>query len=70
MGYDGVPAPATAQAWVFDIESKQWRVVLLDVAATMDHRGLLVHEGNMITLGGMNGGQEVLNKVIKRSFAK
>lgn len=70
MGYDGVPAPASAQAWVFDMKTKQWRVAALGVAATMDHRGLLIHEGQLITLGGMNDQQEVINTVIKRSLAQ
>jgi hypothetical protein len=70
MGYDGVPAPATAQAWVFDINTKQWRVVSLGVATSMDHRGLLIYEGSLITLGGMNGQQKVVNSVITRSLTK
>ncbi|MEW6999065.1 Kelch repeat-containing protein [Colwelliaceae bacterium BS250] len=70
MGYDGVPAPATAQAWVFDINTKQWRVVSLGVEPSMDHRGLLIYERSLITLGGMNGQQKVINNVITRSLIK
>lgn len=34
----------------------------------MDHRGLLNLDGDLITLGGMNKDQQVINKVISLSF--
>ncbi|TRX55269.1 galactose oxidase [Thalassomonas sp. M1454] len=68
IGYDGIPAPATSKAWVFDVHKHYWRVRLGDGLDSMDHRGLLIYQNHLITIGGMGIEQRVLDEVIARPF--
>lgn len=63
MGYDGRPAPASAHVWRFDIKTNQWQTLPKANAATMDHRGLLEHNGVLHRIGGMNEQQQVIADV-------
>lgn len=68
VGYDGIPAPATSEAWIFDVQKQYWQVRIGDGLDSMDHRGLLIYQNHLITIGGMGIGQQVLDKVIARPF--
>lgn len=63
MGYNGKPAPASAHVWRFDIKGNRWEILPPMDTASMDHRGLLEHQGVLYTLGGMNNTQQVINSV-------
>ena len=59
MGYDGKPAPASDHVWRFDVEKNTWQVMPKADTASMDHRGLLEHQGSLYRLGGMDNNQQV-----------
>ncbi len=64
IGYDGAPSPASARAQAYDPVEDRW----LDLAPlpepSMDHRGLLRHDGRYFLLGGMAEGQRVVARVL------
>ncbi|WDE02728.1 galactose oxidase [Thalassomonas actiniarum] len=62
IGYDGRASAATDAIWLFNGENDRWQT-LKSGDKTMDHRGLLELDGKLITLGGMDNNQQVLNKV-------
>lgn len=62
IGYNGQPSMPSQQVWVYDVKLSSWHVSE-GKTATMDHRGLLRLNGELLTLGGMAKGQQVLNKV-------
>ena len=62
IGYNGVPSPASDKIWVFDIENKSWQIKQSKFK-TMDHRGLIHIDNKLLTIGGMNNQQQVINKV-------
>lgn len=59
MGYDGKPAPASNHVWRFDVDSNDWHAMPKANTASMDHRGLLEHQGSLYRIGGMNNNQQV-----------
>ncbi|GAA5219140.1 Kelch repeat-containing protein [Corallincola platygyrae] len=64
IGYDGVPAPASAQVDLYEFATGQWKQLSPRTVPSMDHRGLLFWQGQYWTLGGMNGQQQVIDTVI------
>ncbi len=69
IGYNGVPSPASAALWLLDSQSLTWTIMKGNAEKTMDHRGLLSVDGQLITVGGMDNNQKVLQKVIPRKIA-
>lgn len=67
MGYNGKPAPASAEVWVYSLADTQWQVKPLGVK-TMDHRGLIILNNKMLIIGGMNDQQKVVNSVTSHSI--
>ncbi|QTH64519.1 galactose oxidase [Psychrosphaera ytuae] len=68
MGYDGKPAPASSHVWRFDVSNNQWQIIQPSKTSTMDHRGLLEHNGILYRIGGMDAQQNVMGKVIGYSL--
>lgn len=63
MGYNGKPAPASNHVWRFDTAKNSWQVMAPLDTATMDHRGLLEHDGGLYRIGGMDHQQQVSDQV-------
>ncbi|WP_240695201.1 Kelch repeat-containing protein [Corallincola luteus] len=68
-GYDGVAAPASSRVDFFDLASGDWQQLPARSVATMDHRGLLEWQGQLLTIGGMNDKQQVIDKIIRYEVA-
>ncbi|GAA58392.1 kelch motif domain protein [Pseudoalteromonas sp. BSi20652] len=64
IGYDGKPAPASNHVWRFSLEANKWQVLSTLELASMDHRGLLEHQGVLYRIGGMNNKQQVSDNVL------
>ena len=64
IGYDGEPSQPAPGALLFDIDEQDWRVLDVDGAATMDHRGLVELKGEWLTIGGMAADQRVTDAVV------
>jgi hypothetical protein len=63
IGYDGQPAEPVSNTFDLDLKGGQWETVAEDTAGSMDHRGLLeIHDG-LVTVGGMEKGQQVTGRV-------
>ena len=62
IGYNGQPSAATDSIWLFNTQNNSWRLQQSGTK-TMDHRGLLDVDGRLLTLGGMDNKQQVLDKV-------
>jgi N-acetylneuraminic acid mutarotase len=64
IGYDGKPSEPSETTFAFNVKSGEWETVYEDTPyPTMDHRGLLVTSEGLITVGGMDKGQEVTARV-------
>jgi len=64
IGYDGKPSEPSPVTFAFNVKSGEWEVIQQDTPdPTMDHRGLLVTEQELIILGGMEKGQVVTDRV-------
>ncbi|WP_342768051.1 Kelch repeat-containing protein [Thalassotalea euphylliae] len=63
IGYNGVPSEPDGKVWQFKFSDKQWQLSNAKTA-TMDHRMLIKHQGQLLSVGGMLKGQEVTDKVI------
>ena len=62
IGYDKRPAKPSNTIWIYDLKTKQWHITPTE-SATMDHRGLLLLNNNLLTIGGMGKNQQVLNTI-------
>lgn len=62
IGYNGKPSAPSKQIWRYNVETRQWQITNSKIA-TMDHRGLLILENKLLTLGGMGENQQVLGKI-------
>ena len=69
IGYNSIPSTASNQIWIFDFKNRTWQLGGSS-EATMDHRGLINIDGQLITLGGMNSQRQVLNKATVHHIAK
>lgn len=64
IGYNGQPAEPSPVTFAFDVKSEQWELIDDNTPVpTMDHRGLLVANGELVIVGGMEKGQKVTEKV-------
>jgi hypothetical protein len=63
IGYDGEPSEPVADALLFDTANAKWRVLPISGTNTMDHRGLLHFGDSLLTIGGMQAGQQVTNSI-------
>ena len=50
--------------WRFNIKQNTWQVLPNVAVGSMDHRGLLEHNGALYRIGGMNNQQQVINDVL------
>ena len=64
IGYDGTPSKPSAHGFAWDFASSTWVALPPRAMATMDHRGLLAHDGAFYTLGGMVSDQQVTATVV------
>lgn len=62
IGYDGKPSQPSNEVWLYDLKQQKWQIKR-SKTATMDHRGLLLLNNQLLTLGGMAVDQQVLNTV-------
>lgn len=62
IGYDSTPSEPSREIWRYNTVSNLWQVSVGKVA-TMDHRGLLEVNGNLVTIGGMGENQQVLKAI-------
>lgn len=58
-GYNGDPSEPLADILLFDITTKSWKSLGQLLTPTMDHRGLLFDNTQLIIIGGMQAGQQV-----------
>lgn len=64
VGYDGKPAEPSPWSFAFHVHSGQWKTLDDNTPdPTMDHRGLLVTPEGLVTLGGMDKGQQVTGRI-------
>ncbi|KGJ90368.1 Kelch repeat-containing protein [Colwellia psychrerythraea] len=62
IGYNGQASSPDNGVWIYDIKSQSWQVKATS-NATMDHRGLLHLDDQLITIGGMGENQQVLQTI-------
>jgi len=65
IGYNGIPSEPQARIFRFNFETAAWESGWVLPAGSMDHRGLLYHDGWFYLVGGMLAGQEVTGRVIR-----
>lgn len=65
MGYDGRPSEPNNQVFSYDPSNNRWEIHGKLGVATMDHRGLLHHDGWFYIVGGMRAGQVVSKELIR-----
>ena len=65
VGYDGNPSQPEAGLMSYSFEDESWACHGNLPEGTMDHRGLPWHEGWFYLIGGMRGGQQVSDDVLK-----
>lgn len=65
VGYDGQPSEPEAGVFSYDLENQGWQCHGKLPAPTMDHRGLLSHDGWFYILGGMRNAQRVSAEVFR-----
>lgn len=63
IGYDGTPAGASSALFAFDFDSMLWEELGHTREGGMDYRGLLLFDGNLFIMGGMNEKREVVAEV-------
>jgi len=63
VGYDGVPAVPRAGIVSLDTETLRWHCHAGLPLPTMDHRGLIIANGRLALVGGMDEQRRVLNTV-------
>ena len=65
IGYNGEPSEPSSSVYLFDVQTKKWRSQDTAEMATMDHRGLLHWQGQLLIIGGMGENQRSLAEVTK-----
>jgi hypothetical protein len=63
IGYNGEPSEPAKGSLLFDVASGRWRTMPLEGTATMDHRGLVQFGDALVSIGGMQSGQQVINNI-------
>ncbi|NKF51185.1 galactose oxidase [Shewanella sp. WXL01] len=64
IGYNGEPSEPSPWQHKFDIQTKQWLKPTKVEQASMDHRGLICHQNQLLRIGGMLANQTVSNLVL------
>ena len=64
IGYNGVPSTPQNFQYSFDFASKRWLSPTKIDTPSMDHRGLICHENNLLRIGGMLENQKVTDHVL------
>jgi len=67
QGYDGEPARAFRSVVSYNLGAARWECHEPMAKASMDHRGLIVADGQLVRIGGMNAEREVTAET--RAFA-
>jgi len=62
IGYDKNPSKPSNKIWNYHLKTNQWHISEAEIA-TMDHRGLLLIDNKLLTIGGMGEKQQVLNTI-------
>lgn len=62
IGYNGEPSTPSNEIWRYNIATTTWQITYSNIA-TMDHRGLLELNGELLTVGGMGKNQKVLKSI-------
>ena len=62
MGYNGEPSIPSSEIWRYNLATNKWQITH-SKNATMDHRGLVELNGELVTLGGMADKQQVLKRI-------
>ncbi len=65
IGYDGHPSEPCRDVFSYDTQTNQWSHHGVLSVGTMDHRGLLHHDGWFYVVGGMRKGQQVTSEFIR-----
>ena len=68
VGYDGVPAEASDLLFAFDLETEAWIELGRTGHPSMDHRGLMIADGDYWTVGGMDANREVTGDLVRISI--
>jgi hypothetical protein len=64
VGYDGQPSEPSPLSFAYNLRTNRWQAVDEETPnPTMDHRGLLVTQHALVTLGGMEKGQKVSDRI-------
>jgi hypothetical protein len=71
IGYNGRPAEPSPVTFAFNAYTEEWETIDEDnsdptAPPTMDHRGLLITRAGLVTVGGMEKGQQVTARVVVR----
>ncbi|MBT8136789.1 MAG: galactose oxidase [Gammaproteobacteria bacterium] len=64
IGYDGRPSSPSSRVFAWLTDTGRWQKKPSLSVATMDHRGLLAHQGQYVIVGGMREGQAVTAAVV------
>ncbi len=59
IGYNGKPSEPSSTAFAWNTRTQKWEVLSMNAPASMDHRGLIVIDSTLGTIGGMEAGQSV-----------
>lgn len=62
IGYNNHASLPSEKIWVYDIKLNRWNITKTK-NLTMDHRGLLIFNNTLVTIGGMDKNQQVLNTI-------
>lgn len=65
VGYDGVVSQPSDAVYAFDLGSDSWRRLPSLQTPTMDHRGLVRLDGELLLIGGMRAGPEVVANLLR-----
>ncbi len=65
IGYNGIASKASSAVMSFNFQTEQWQRHHAAPIASMDHRGLLIHNADLILLGGLQDPQKVSKYVTR-----
>ena len=64
VGYDGRPSEPSPVTFAWNLRSEKWEVTNENTPnPTMDHRGLVATPAGLVSVGGMEKGQQVTSRV-------
>ena len=63
IGYDGKPAEPLPEMLEYNFKTHQWQRLGLLASPSMDHRGVIVRNKELLLIGGMLGHQKVTGEV-------